>query len=262
MFMQRAVFFDPFVLLTLSHASELHVNNRSTKTITPKFFQKKCILKKDFLKVDARDFKMEEAREVAIVNPNVLTIFQTGQLLEWKGVMVILQALALLPPTVKYVYTVMGHGPARQIYYDFIKQENLNVVFIDPTTVPREDLSFYYFSNDLFTFPSFHGDSGHAPVEAKLHGMRLLTLDFSGLEEALTKGDICIRTEGKEVQEVIQEIALEIEELYYKLKLQPTKVENVEFKSIFPIIEGKSPTKVTLLHEEIHREAGSSSGIN
>ena len=79
-------------------------------------------------------------------------------------------------------------------------------------------MSFYYLSHDLFVFPTLHGESGFAPVEAKLHGMRLLTLDFSGLDQNLTEGDICIETIGKNTDAVVDSVAQSLANLYYDLK--------------------------------------------
>ncbi|MGJ8651545.1 MAG: glycosyltransferase [Opitutaceae bacterium] len=207
LFGQRAAFFDPFVLLTLCKASKLHVGNISTKRVMPKFLQAKCIVKPDFLSVRAEDFKMQEAREKCSKDPEILKIFHIGKLLEWKGVMVILQALTKLPEDVRYEFVVMGNGPAREYYDQYISEHGLNVSFVDPSEVPRPDLSFWYFSHDLFAFPTLHGESGYAPVEAKLHGMKLLTLDFCGLDATLTKDDVCIACDGKEIDTILQDIA-------------------------------------------------------
>jgi glycosyltransferase involved in cell wall biosynthesis len=218
LFLQQAAFFDPFVLLTLFKANKLYAGNVATKSILPWFARKKCCVKTDFLQVNAEDFKMDEARRSVSVDPRTLKIFYTGKLLEWKGITVILEALCLLPAHVSYEFTIMGNGPARQLYADHAHREKLNVLFIDPQTVPRCNLSYYFCSHDLFAFPTLHGEAGFAPVEAKLHGMELLTLDFSGLGFALTESDICIRTEGKDCEAVVQAMAASIEEKYYRLK--------------------------------------------
>ncbi len=221
LFMQRAAFFDPFILMTLFKADKLFVGNHATKNIMPQFARRKCVVKEDFLKVDARDFRIEEARERCRLDPSVLKIFQTGKLLEWKGVMIVLRALAKVPDDVAYEYTVMGTGPGMELYQHFVATHGLNVKFVDPSNVPRPDLSFYFLSNDLFTFPTLHGESGFAPVEAKLHGIRLLTLDFSGLGDVLTEEDICIATEGKSAEDVVDAISHEITHLYRILKQAP-----------------------------------------
>ena len=220
MFIQRATLCDPFVLLTLFKAKKLYAGNTATRSILPEFARRKCVVKQDFLTIEAADFKIEEAREAVSVDPRILKIFYTGKLHEWKGIKVILEALALLPDDVKYEFTIMGNGPARQFYEDYIHQAKLNVVFIDPKQVPRSDLSFYFLSHDIFAFPTLHGEAGYAPVEAKLHGMKLLTLDFSGLIPNLTEGDICIQTEGKSADDVVHAIANSIEAQYRQLKEQ------------------------------------------
>lgn len=216
--MQRVSLLDPFVLLTLWKADELRAGNDATRVILPAFARKKCIVKRDFLTVSAEDFLVEEARAMVSIDPELLKIFHTAKLLEWKGVMVILRALAQLPEDVRYEFNIMGNGPARTIYDDYIQEHSLNVNFIDPRQVPRPDLSFYYLSHDLFVFPTLHGESGFAPVEAKLHGMRLLTLDFSGLDQNLTEGDICIETIGKNTDAVVGSVAQSLANLYYDLK--------------------------------------------
>ena len=87
MFMQRVSFLDPFVLLTLWKADELRAGNDATRVILPAFARKKCIVKKDFLTVSAEDFLLEEARAMVSIDPELLKIFHTAKLLEWKGKM-------------------------------------------------------------------------------------------------------------------------------------------------------------------------------
>jgi glycosyltransferase involved in cell wall biosynthesis len=218
MFIQYATLCDPFVILTLFKATKLYAGNAATKSILPRFARRKCVIKPDFLTIEAADFKIDEARARVSVNSSVLKIFYTGKLLEWKGIKVVLEALARLPDDVKYEFTIMGDGPARQFYQNYSQNKQLNVVFVDPQQVPRCDLSFYFLSHDIFVFPTLHGEAGYAPVEAKLHGMNLLTLDFSGLHSDLTEADICIQTEGKSADEVVLAVSNSIERQYRQCK--------------------------------------------
>ncbi|MFT4902154.1 MAG: glycosyltransferase involved in cell wall biosynthesis, partial [Lentimonas sp.] len=218
MLFQRVPFFDPFVLLTLYKSDVIHVGNQATANILPRFVRGKCRVKQDFLQVDPADFRIAEARNTVAVQPDCLKLFYTGKLLEWKGVMLVLRALAKLPSDVKYSFTIMGVGPALEFYRGYVEAHNLNVVFLKPNGVPRADLSFYFLSHDLFVFPTLHGEGGFAPVEAKVHGMRLLTLDSSGLDFVLQSEDICIATKDKQADEVVTAISQEIENLYDRLK--------------------------------------------
>jgi glycosyltransferase involved in cell wall biosynthesis len=220
MFIQHVTLYDPFVLLTLFKAKKLYAGNAATRSILPRFARQKCVVKNDFLTIEAADFKIEEARATVSVDSSVLKIFYTGKLLEWKGIKVVLEALARLPDDVKYKFTIMGNGPARQLYENYSQKKQLNVVFVDPQQVPRSDLSFYFLSHDIFAFPTLHGEAGYAPVEANLHGMKLLTLDLSGLIANLTEEDICIQTEGRSADDVVQTVADSIEVQYRQLKDQ------------------------------------------
>ena len=112
----------------------------------------------------------------------------------------------------------MGNGPARKFYQDYIEKKQLHVVFVDPKQVPRCDLSFYFLSHDIFAFPTLHGEAGYAAVEANLHGMKLLTLDSSGLSANLGERDLCIQTEGRSADEVVQAVADSIEGQYRQFK--------------------------------------------
>jgi len=215
---QRISLCDPFVLLTMWKANVIHVGNAATRDVLPRFVRKKCQLKADFLAINPADFRIEEARHTVSVATDCLKLFYTGKLLEWKGVMLVLRALSELPSEVNYSFTIMGLGPAREYYSTYVQKHNLNVVFVEPSTVPRSDLSFYFFSHDLFVFPTLHGEAGFAPVEAKLHGMRLLTLDSSGLDSVLQSEDICIDTCKKQTEAVVASISQEIKNLYGQLK--------------------------------------------
>ena len=218
LFLQYATLCDPFVLLTLLKATKIFAGNAATRSILPGFARQKCVVKQDFLTIEASDFKIEEARATVSRDSSVLKILYTGKLLEWKGIKLILEALALLPEDVNYVFTLMGNGPARKFYQDYIEKKQLHVVFVDPKQVPRCDLSFYFLSHDIFAFPTLHGEAGYAAVEANLHGMKLLTLDSSGLSANLSEGDLCIQTEGRSADEVVQAVAHSIEGQYRQFK--------------------------------------------
>lgn len=207
MFVQLIPFIDPFAMLSMSKATKIFAANHATRKILPKKFQKKCIIKEDFLEVFPEDFRMAEAKVASSPDRHVLKLFYTGRVLEWKGVMLVLRALKKVNTLIPYELTIMGNGPAKAKLARYAAENNLKVNFVSPQNVPRKDLSFYFYSNDIFVFPSLHAEGGFAPVEAKLHDMALLTLDFSGLDLYLNEKDLVINTEGKSAKNVIETIS-------------------------------------------------------
>jgi len=218
MIMQVSPFANPLVLLTLSKSSKIYVGFNATKAILPKFAKKKCLLKENFLEVFPEDFRMKEAKEISQLDKFKLKLFYTGRIHEWKGVMITLRALKKIGPEINYEFTIMGEGPTKRLLKKYSENHNLNVIFINPKNIPRCDLSFYYYSHDIFIFPTLHGEAGFAPIEAKLHDMTLLTLDFSGLEAHVDQGDIVIDTRAKDAEGVVDDVARQLS-LYYKKKV-------------------------------------------
>ncbi len=214
MLMQRIALIDPLVLLTLYKADKIIAVTEDTKTILPKWAQKKTIIK-PAIKINLDDFNIDwNVRENYLRNKkdNVLRLLYVGRLLEWKGIMLVLEALKDLPKDVKYEFTIVGDGPDRKIFEDYVKKYNLNVKFVGK--VPRKELSKYYLTHDLFVFPSLHDSGGMAVLEAKAHGLPVVVINLGGPKMFVGENDFIIV--GKKKDELITKLKnYIIKKLYY-----------------------------------------------
>ncbi len=216
MFMQNVALIDPFVLLTLYKADKIIAVTEDTKTILPKWAQKKTIIQ-PAIKINLDDFDVDwRIRENYLKNKkdNVLRLLYAGRLLEWKGIMLVLDALKDLPKNIKYEFTIVGDGPDRKIFEDYVIKHKLNVTFAG--RVPRKELSKYYLTHDLFILPSLHDSGGMAVLEAKAHGLPVVVTNFGGPKMFVDENDFIIV--GKKKDELITKLKNYIIEKYNEHK--------------------------------------------
>jgi glycosyltransferase involved in cell wall biosynthesis len=102
----------------------------------------------------------------------------------------------------KYILTVIGDGSDRKIFEKYVQKHNLNVEFLG--NIPRNELSKYYLSSDLFVFPSLHESGGMVVLEAKAHGLLVLVSAYGGPKMFVDDGDYVVS--GCNINEMIIEI--------------------------------------------------------
>lgn len=200
MIIQRISLFDPFVLLTFYKADEIIAVTEDTKTILPKFFQDKVIIK-PAISIDIKDFNVDVSQRLARKQGEPLKLLYIGRLIEWKGIMLTLMALKDIEKS-KYVFDIVGEGNDIDIFKEYIETHNLNVHFLGQKN--RQELSTFYLSNDLFVFPSLHDSGGMVILEAKAHGLPVLVSSFGGPQMFIDKYDFLLKE--KEVKKIISEL--------------------------------------------------------
>jgi glycosyltransferase involved in cell wall biosynthesis len=110
-----------------------------------------------------------------------LELLFVGRLLPWKGLHLVLKALAALNADGARVHlTVIGRGSDRPRLERLARRLKLesSITWVD--WMPREELMRQYARFDLFTFPSLHDSGGMAVLEAMSFGLPVLCLDLGG----------------------------------------------------------------------------------
>lgn len=203
---QRIALIDPLILLTLYKSNEIIAVTDETKSILPYFAQQKCIIK-PAISIDKSDFQTNPMTDNAKPNDNKLKLLYVGRLLEWKGLMLTLEALNQLPSNVDYVFNIIGTGPDRKRLEAFSKSHNLDVNFLG--LIKREKLSEYYLSHDLFVFPSLHDSGGMVVLEAKAHNLKVLVSNFGGPKQFTSTNDVVLKdSKPKEFIKTLSEVLI------------------------------------------------------
>jgi len=197
---QRMAVFDPLVRLTLSKADEIIAVTEETKTILPRVHWHKTRVE-PAISIDINDFEIKS--EVKAKSQGVINLLYIGRLLEWKGLMLTLMTLNRLDSKLNYVFNIVGDGPDLKVFEKYVAKHKLNVNFF--SSVKRSELSSFYTSHDAFVFPSLHDSGGMVVLEAKAHGLKVITSSFGGPKQFLENADTLIKSTS--VNEFIEELS-------------------------------------------------------
>jgi glycosyltransferase involved in cell wall biosynthesis len=110
-----------------------------------------------------------------------LQVLYVGRLLPWKGVHLLLRAMARVDPAVAPIeLTLIGTGSDRGRLEALARQLGIAERLHWVGTLPREEVLRAYTSHDLFAFPSLHDSGGVAVLEAMSAALPVLCLGLGG----------------------------------------------------------------------------------
>jgi len=199
--LQRAVFLDPFILLTLWKADEIIAVTSETRSILPQMYRSKVQIE-PAISVQVEDFK--NVTEPATIENGFKFLF-VGRLLEWKGLGLLIKALGAYRSE-DYVLDVVGEGDAT-FFKKIASKAGANVRFHG--AVERSELSRYYISANLFVFPSLHDSGGMVVLEAKEFGLPVIVTSYGGPKYFV--GDLDHIVSGKTEVELIANLREKID---------------------------------------------------
>lgn len=135
-----------------------------------------------------------------------LRILAAGRLQPWKGVPLLLHALAQLPASVSYEVRVLGEGPCGEAWRRLAQRLGVGhrVEFVGWPTY-EETLPHYRWA-DVLTFTSLRDTSGTGLLESLAAGAPIIGLDHQGAADVMTD-DCAIRVPVRRPQQVIEGIA-------------------------------------------------------
>lgn len=131
--------------------------------------------------IDAGFNRQNGADPLARRNPSRLELLFVGRLLPWKGLHLILKALAVLGASGSAIHlTVIGAGSDLARLQRLSRKLKLGELISWSGWMPRDALVRAYPQFDLFTFPSLHDSGGMAVLEAMSFGLPVVCLDLGG----------------------------------------------------------------------------------
>lgn len=115
-----------------------------------------------------------------------LKILWSGRLKTWKGLPLLLRALAQLPPHVKYQLRVLGEGTSEKTWRRLADKLGIadRVEWIGWPSY-RETLPHYQWA-DVFAFTSLRDTSGTGLLEALAYGAPIIGLNHQGAADVMT----------------------------------------------------------------------------
>ena len=115
-----------------------------------------------------------------------LRILWSGRLRQWKGLPILLHAIAALPKSVAIQVRIVGDGGSK---FDWMKLASklgvANCIEWIPWPTYEETLQYYSWA-DVFAFTSFRDTSGTGLVEALAAGCPIVGLDHQGAKDIMT----------------------------------------------------------------------------
>jgi glycosyltransferase involved in cell wall biosynthesis len=144
-----------------------------------------------------------------------LELLYVGRLLPWKGLHLLLKALALLESSHSSLHlAVIGSGRDLARLQSLAKHLKVDEIVSWIPWMPREELIGVYSDFDLFTFPSLHDSGGAAVLEALTFGLPVVCLDLGGPGVAVNNScGRVISTAGVNEDQVVSAIAQFIQEV-------------------------------------------------
>lgn len=205
----------PWIISTYESATEIVATTAETQDAIPARFHSKCTCRQAV----GVDSALTALGQSAIggkhrESPRLELLF-VGRLLAWKGVHLLLKALASMGERrSNFHLTVIGAGSDRGRLERLSRRLGLGETVRWVAWMPRDALLGVYAEFDLFAFPSLHDSGGMAVLEAMSFGLPVLCLDLGGPATAVneTCGRV-IPTRDRGEDEVVTAIAAVLEEI-------------------------------------------------
>lgn len=154
---------------------------------------------------------------------NVITIVSVGRLINKKGILLLLDVLALLHTQVKWRCLIYGDGEQKEV----IEQKIVNLKLQDKVSVmgniQYSEISNVYRMSDIFVLPSLRESGGSVLIEAMAHKLPIVALKMA-LADILSEHNVGLFVNTEQSKQNI------LKEFSDKLK---TLLENENLRNIY-----------------------------
>lgn len=158
----------------LAKFNKVYAINKETGDIISKAMGKDCErLFELALPQEFKDLQIPEKN-----NERTEIVF-VGRLIEKKGLMLMLDAIAKLPKDLNYRVRIFGGGPLDVQIVEKIKANDLGDKVKLCGMVNHTEISKAYMNGDIFVMPSLRETSGNVIIEAMAHKLPIVALDMS-----------------------------------------------------------------------------------
>jgi glycosyltransferase involved in cell wall biosynthesis len=119
-------------------------------------------------------------------NAGKLRIAWAGNLATWKALELLLEALAILPKTVRYELHILGEGPRRDEWQSLAAKRGIAANVRWYGRLPHDEALDHFRRADVFIFTSLRDTSGTVVLEAFAEGTPVICLDHQGVSAIVT----------------------------------------------------------------------------
>lgn len=141
-----------------------------------------------------------------------LRLLWAGRLVSWKGLSILLHALARVAPRVPVVLDVLGDGPELGRLRRWCRRAGLDASVRFLGTLPYAEFIRAYAGAHVFAFPSLRDTYAFVVLEAMAAGLPCIVLDWAGPGELVT--DACgVRIPARGFDDAVRGFAEAIERL-------------------------------------------------
>jgi len=200
---QWASRFDPLIRLAMNRASRLICINSDTQRLVPPRMRSKVLR--------MFDVGVEIPQLSTRPDSDEITILWVGRIIPWKGLPLLIEAMALLPQHVRARAVVFGAGYDRGRCERLAKRVVPGKIIFHGEMPPERRLTMFE-GADIFVFTSLHETSGTVVLEAMAAGLPVIMLDCGGNSE-IADGR-AIKVQVSDPKRVPRDIASEISKLY------------------------------------------------
>jgi glycosyltransferase involved in cell wall biosynthesis len=200
----------PWMGSTFKSASEIVATTQETLEKVPQIYRHKS-WSRQAVGIDPGSVRRQGSGQAAPrrQNSSRLELLFVGRLLPWKGLHLVLKALAQLGASQSAIHlTVIGSGSDGSRLRRMARRLKLDGMVSWRPWMPRNELIRVYSQFDLFTFPSLHDSGGMVVLEALTFGLPVVCLDVGG--PAMAVDDRCgrvIATRNRDEDGVVQDMA-------------------------------------------------------
>jgi glycosyltransferase involved in cell wall biosynthesis len=196
--------FDPLMRRTFAQARTIVCATEETRMAIPLRFRDKCVVQRA-IGIDDENLQSTDSFSPAS-KPRFLFV---GRLLYWKGLQLLLRALAIVKEKIPDVsLRVIGEGSERAWLEQVAQVARVSNLVQWIPRKPHDEIRKEYRDSTGFVFPSLHDSGGMVVLEALGAGLPVVCLDIGGPGSIVTsESGFSLSVRGQSEAEVVQQIA-------------------------------------------------------
>ena len=209
----RAIGLDPLMQRTYASASIIACATAETLHAVPARFRSKCIVQRAIGMSD-NDQHGDSELDREMKQPSSQLLF-VGRLLYWKGLHLVLRALAKVRDEVPELkLRIIGEGNDGQWLKQEARRWKVDDMIDWIARVPHDQITHEYQSSSAFIFPSLHDSGGMVVLEAMSAGLPVICLNVGGPGSIVDAScGFSLDVKQKSEDQVIEELAVTMRRL-------------------------------------------------
>ena len=201
----------PILSLNFKKAHKIIVNSQATKSNIPKIYHKKTVLD---LAISIDEKQINSDQKINF-NKEIFNFCFVGSYEHIKGINIILKILKKLKKNNhNFFFNFIGSGTLENYIKKYIKKNNIEKFTKIYPNIPHNKVFEIMLKNHLLLFPALRDSGGLVVLEAMSVGLPSAVLSLGG--PSILVNDNCgiiVDTEGKDEDDIVDEIYINIKEL-------------------------------------------------